>query len=314
MHAAICITIVIAGCSTGVAKGPVEGALVSGSLVQSQATISLDVLIPREGDLPAAIDRARDDAKSAGLILIDSLPTTTDKQVVKVSLVNIEDEQWSHRLPGYVASKIDRDEFPQVDASPGLVRIEANASPARAWELLRSVTTIARDLAASQHGWIYDSYRAQLHDADTFATSIPDGRTHDVRAMIRIMGVVSTHGELAHIRSIGLWRLGLPELYLPDVANSDLDAAMDLVRATAQTLVQNGSVGRGVIEVDLAKLPQNWPKPGSGTGRFTWQARWMRGPIHHNAMQIVLSTRGSREKAASAFSAALHRYTGTALH
>jgi len=66
MHAAICINIVvIAGCSTGVAKGPVEGALVSGSLVQSQATISLDVLIPREGDLTAAIDRARERMRRA---------------------------------------------------------------------------------------------------------------------------------------------------------------------------------------------------------------------------------------------------------
>jgi hypothetical protein len=85
----------------------------------------------------------------------------------------------------------------------------------------------------------------------------------------------------------------------------------DLVRATAQTMIQGGGVTRrGVIEIDLSKLPADWPRHASGTGRFILQARWMRGPIHQNAMLIVLSVPEAKEKDPSALAAALHKYTG----
>ncbi|MDX2093736.1 MAG: hypothetical protein SFX73_38210 [Kofleriaceae bacterium] len=175
--------------------------------------------------------------------------------------------------------------------------MDAHAPASRAWDLLRTVTMEARDLAAAQHGWIYDPYRAELHNPETFAASIPDAHLRDVRSFTRMMAVVSTKGGLDHVRSIGLWRLGLPELYLPNVVRADLDRARELVRATAQTLLQNGRVTRrGVIEVDLAQLSSDWPKPAAGTGRFTWSARWMRGPIHKNAMLIVLSVPGAQDK------------------
>jgi hypothetical protein len=102
---------------------------------------------------------------------------------------------------------------------------------------------------------------------------------------------------------------------LPDVAPEDLDRARELVRATTQTLLQTGGVTRrGVIEVDLSLLPHDWPKPAAGTGRFTWRARWMRGPIHKNAMQIVLSAPGARDKDPSALAAALRLYAGERSH
>jgi hypothetical protein len=290
---------------------PIEGAEVElGSLVQSQAVITLDVLIPADGDLPGALETARQSAKRDGVELVDALPSTTNRAVMTIQVNSVADE-WNHRLPGFVASKIDPDDFPTVDASAAVVRLDARAPATQAWELLRTVTTEARDLATAQHGWIYDSYRAELHNADTFATSIPDMQAHDVRAITRIIGVVNTHGGLDHVRSIGLWRLGLPELYLPDVRHDDLDDAMSLVRATAQTVIQNGGVTRpGTIDVDVAKLPRDWPKPPSGTGRFTWHARWMRGPIHKNAMLIMLSTPGPQEKDPRALAAALHVYAG----
>jgi hypothetical protein len=291
---------------------PVEGAEVEvGPLVQSQAVISLDVLIPPDGNIPASLEAARQNAKRDGVELLDVLPPISNHAVMTIQLKNIADEEWNHRLPGFVASKIAPDDLPTVDASAGVVRLDARAPASQAWELLRTVTTEARELAAAQHGWIFDSYRAELHNADTYATSIPDAQAHDVRAITRIMGVVNTHGGLDHVRSIGLWRLGLPELYLPDVRHADLDDAMSLVRATAQTLIQNGGVtSRGVIDVDLSKLPHDWPRPAAGSGRFTWRARWMRGPIHQHAMLIVLSASGAAEKDPAALSAAVHDYAG----
>ena len=290
---------------------PVEGAEVDvGSLIQSQGVVSFDVLIPADGDIPAALDIARNNAKRDGLVLVDSLPAVASDAMITIQLKSFADEGWSPRLPGYIASKIDPDELPEVERSSGIVRLEAHGPATQGWELLRTVTIEARDLGAAQHGWIYDRYRAELHSPDTLSTSIPQTQVRDVRAITRIMGVVSTKG-LDHVRTIGLWRLGLPELYLPDVAHADLDHAMDLVRATAQTIIQDGGVTRrGVIEVDLSKLPADWPRPGSGTGRFTWRARWMRGPIHENAMVVVLSIPGAKEKDPGALTTALHTYAG----
>ena len=314
--ASLVAALVLVACSQPVpgkpnVVAPVEGAEVGvGALVQSQAVITLDVLIPPDGDVPAALETARQNVKRDGIELVDALPSTATHSVMTVELSSVADE-WNHRLPGFVASKIDRNEFPTVDASAAIVRLDARAPAARAWQLVRAVTTQARDLASAQHGWIYDPYRAELHSPDTFATSIPDLQARDVRALTRIMGVVNTHGGLDHVRSIGLWRLGLPELYLPDVRHADLDDAMDLVRATAQTLIQNGGVtSSGVIAVDLSKLPHEWPRPAAGSGRFTWRAHWMRGPIHQKAMLIVLSTSEAADNAA-ALSAALHDFAGT---
>lgn len=311
------IALVLAACSRNSPSSPrsvspVEGAEVDvGSLIQSQGVVSFDVLIPADGDIPRALELARENAKRDGLVLVDSLPAAASEAMITIQLKSFADERWSGRLPGYVASKIDPDAIPEVERSSGIVRLEAHGPAARAWDLLRTVTTEARDLGAAQHGWIYDPYRAELHTADTLATSIAQAQPRDVRAIIRIMGVVSTKGGLDHVRSIGLWRLGLPELYLPDVGHEDLDRAMDLVRATAQTMIQDGGVTRrGVIEVDLSKLPPDWPRPASGTGRFTWRARWMRGPIHQNAMVVVLSIPGAKEKDPGALATALHAFAG----
>ena len=236
---------------------------------------------------------------------MDSLPATTRDALATVQLVSLDDEHWDDRLPGYVELRMDRNELPRVDGSVAVVRIDARSPAADGWDLLHEVGMVAQDVAASQHGWIYDSYRAELFDDARFATASLATPQHDVRGMIRIMGVVSTKGELDHVRTIGLWRLGWPELYLPDVPDSALHDAMGLVRATAQTLVQNGGVTRrGVIVVDLAELPRDWPRPAAGTHRFTWRARWMRGPIHHDAMEIVLSPDGE------ALPPALRQYCG----
>jgi hypothetical protein len=282
-----------------------------GSLVQSEAVASLDVLIPADGNIPMALDSARKKAQQDGLVLVDSLPATASEAVITIQLKSLADEEWPRHLRGYVASKVDPDELPDLMRSAGVVHMEAHAPPSRAWHLLRTVTMHARDLAAAQRGWIYDPYRAELHSPETFAASIPDGQLRDVRSFTRMMAVVSTKGDLDHVRSIGLWRLGLPELYLPNVVRADLDRAREIVRATAQTLLQNGGVTRrGVIEVDLTRLPPDWPKPAAGTRRFTWSARWMRGPIHKNAMLIVLSVPGAQDKDPQPLTTALREYGG----
>lgn len=282
-----------------------------GSLVQSDAVASFDILIPADGKTSSALESARTRATTDGLLLVDSLPAETRDPVITIELKDLADEEWPRHLQGFVRPKIPSSEFPRVLKSSGFIRLEAHAPASRAWELLRTVTMQARDLAAANHGWIYEPYRAELHDARSIASSIPQPQVRDARVFTRMMAVTNTKGGLDHVRSIGLWRLGLPELYLPDVARADLERARELLRATTQALLQNGGVTRrGVIEVDLAKLPADWPRSASGTGRLTWQARWMRGPIKNNAMQIVLSVPGARENDPGALSAAIREYAG----
>ena len=314
MRCRLLLWVLVLACSTPLPRpiapssvGPVEGAEVDvGSLAVLNASISLDVLIPAEGDLTAALTSARAAALSSGLTIGDAASSPLEKLSTTIQLVSFADEGWNHHLPGYVVSLLDTTEFEQVDRSAGIVRIDARTQAARGWELIRLVTEVARHVAAEQRGWIFDPYRAQLHDADTLASSVPDLGSTDVRTMMRIMGVVNTKGGPDHVRTIGLWRLGLPELLLPEVPHRYLHDAVNLVRATAQTLVQNGGVTRrGTIVVDLSKLPASWPKPDAGTGRFLWTARWMRGPIHHDAMQIVLASGDPK-----AFVVALQAYAG----
>src|SRR5438067_11413946 len=119
---ALIAAVVLSACSKHMPSkpgmaAPVEGAEVEvGSLVQSQAVITLDVLIPADGDLPAALETARQNAKRDGLELVDALPSTTNRAVMTIQVNSVADE-WNHRLPGFVASKIDPDDFPTVEAS-----------------------------------------------------------------------------------------------------------------------------------------------------------------------------------------------------
>ncbi len=53
-----------------------------GSLVQSEAVVSLDILIPPDGVIPSALESARKRAKQDGLVLVDSLPTTANQPVI----------------------------------------------------------------------------------------------------------------------------------------------------------------------------------------------------------------------------------------
>lgn len=247
-----------------------------GSLVQSPARMSLDVLVPAGGDVPAALDRARTEATAAGLQVVDVLPSQPTSFVVTIQRFSQADHGWTDRLPGYVWSRIGRDRFEDVQRSAGIVRILATGPSARGWELVRTTSQVARAVAAVHGGWIYDLYRAELHDAETFTHAIPDPRTTDVHALVRIMKVVSTRGGLGHLRSIGLWRLGLPEFYVPDVPEEVLEDAAEVALATAQTLIDTGGVTtRGVVEVDRARLA-SWPAT-AGTGRLVWRAHWMRG-------------------------------------
>ncbi|HEY3807825.1 MAG TPA: hypothetical protein VGL61_34815 [Kofleriaceae bacterium] len=287
--------VVLAACEQPRAPSPpVDRAEVeTGSLVRSDARIALDVLIPVDGDLPQAVDRGRATAAAEGLHVVDPLPAVAREPVVTVGLASIDDQRWRSELGddghGYVSTALSDEELDSVQQAIGVVRIVARGPTTRAWELIRAAMRTASDLAASQHGWIYQENRARLFDVSSFAALILEPGHRDVRTILRAMEVVSTHGKPSHVRSIGLGDLGVPELYVPDVPEDLIDVAANAVYATAQQLVVHGGVTRrGVIEVDAASLPASWGKP-RGTGKITWRARWMHDPLKPTLVEIELT-------------------------
>lgn len=138
-----------------------------------------------------------------------------------------------------------------------------------------------------KHGfWFQSVYdKTGRHDASTLGSLVPDPAVRNVRAMLRIMSVASRKGEPGHIRTIGLWRLGLPELYVPDIPDPYLDDTAELVRAIAQSLIQNDGVSRrGIIEVNLSKLPASWPRNTAGHREVH-----VDGPVDGEVVEICLS-------------------------
>jgi hypothetical protein len=73
----------------------------AGSLVQSPAQISLDVLIPASGDLPSAQAAVRAGLEHAQINVLDVLDSLSPADgVATVHLVHVDEEHWQHRCPG----------------------------------------------------------------------------------------------------------------------------------------------------------------------------------------------------------------------
>lgn len=213
--AMLAVLAVLASCAAHAPVAPVpapardDGTVVEiGPIVQSDARDTLDVLIPADGDLHAALELARARATAAGVELVDALPARADRPVATAQIVDYAEERWDHELPAVVVSVVDRGDFDRVDRSSGVIRIDARAPAGQAWELARSAIAIAREVAAPHAGWIYDRDRVQLHDARTLGQGAPDPARPDVRSIMRTMTVSPASGGLEHLHTFGLRKLG----------------------------------------------------------------------------------------------------------
>lgn len=289
-------------------SGPVDGALVEvGPVAEADAGITVDILLPPEADIPDALATARREVGSSGIQVVEHAPEHPGSVAqVAVELLGFDAEGWSGKIPGYVESYIDQADVPRVLRTVGVLRIKLAAPKAAALDAVRKILVTSRAIALEHRAWIFERYRARLHTPDTLADDIPDPK--DIESVIRVMGVVSTKGKPSHIRTIGFSNLGIPELYVPDIIDpADLQDARMAVFAAAQTYLQRGGVTRpGRIDVDLEKLFPEIDLP-EGTGKFEWEARWLRGPIR-NRMVIELTVPGKPRDTRS-FAEALHRFT-----
>lgn len=285
---------------------PIEGALVGpGLLAEPDASVSLDLLLPADAEIPVALDHARTEMKAAGFSLVTTLPDHPTQPMITIELESFSDLGWSGKKPRYIEAWLKEDELQQVYASVGIVRLKVRGPSNRALDSLTRLLNACRTFASAHKAWIFDSYRAQLHTADSLDGWMPDPK--DVETIVRVMGVTSKN-KPSHARTIGFARLGLPELYIPAIIpEADLSAARYLLFGAAQTFLKSGGITRrGQLDVDMTSITPEWNPAEHGSGKFGFEARWVRGPIHEKLI-IELSLRGgSRDPAA--FASALRRF------
>jgi uncharacterized protein YegJ (DUF2314 family) len=156
---------------------------------------------------------------------------------------------------------------------------------------MRAAAAIARDAGDAAHGWVLDPLAGGAYTAAQFHTHVPADGTIDVRKVMYVHGVQGDN-EQPFLDTMGMQKLGFPELTVPAASNGTFQQLTVLIDATAQTLLANGDVtAPGVIDVDFAALGSAWHgdaivKAG-GTGKAHWLARWRQEDGGDLAIELV---------------------------
>lgn len=165
---------------------------------------------------------------------------------------------------------------------------------------LHLAAAAARAGAGAGHGWIVDPYTSQVFSVASFDDKRPAGFAIGAHRMI-IIDAVRDDGGGVFLETLGMARLGLPELYIRGLPSSYRDDVVAIVNAAAQTLIEGGRLPRdGELDVDTAHLAtEPWPTrhrevvAAGGTGKVTLGATWSAGDDdHHNANPEIALTIG----------------------
>lgn len=173
---------------------------------------------------------------------------------------------------------------------------------------LHLAAAAARAGASAGHGWIVDPYTSQVFSIAGFDDRRPADFPITAQRLITIDAVRDDGGGV-FLESIGMARLGLPELYIRGLPSSYGDDVVVFVNAAAQTLIEGGGLPRdGQLDVDTARLTTApWPTrhrallTAGGTGQVTLGASWSTGDDdHHQAEPEVELTIGDGSSVAVA--------------
>ncbi len=215
-------------------------------------------VIARAGsDLGALEQLANDRAKAAGIA-----PSVQRKTV--------RDTGWDRAIADILAKDVDAEDLDAIDASPGALLIGGGE---RGIPALRALGGIAKAVADAGHGWVLDPSTAQLRTADRFAAV---GASVDVHDLIMVHGIMGDNQQPS-LDTMGMRRLGVPDLTIARISRGSFDRAASLVIATAQALVDRHDVtapGKLVVE--------NPPR------RAVWGVRWAKPEHPSDALMIEL--------------------------
>jgi uncharacterized protein YegJ (DUF2314 family) len=167
---------------------------------------------------------------------------------------------------------------------------------------LKALMPIARDAATAAHGWVLDPLAGGVYTPAEVDQHTP-GDPLDVRKLIYVHGVQGDN-EQPFLDTMGMKKLGFPELTVVAAASGQMEMLTELIDATAQTLVDDGDVTRpGTIAVDFAKLPGEWHaaeiKKAGGTATAKWNTRWRKEDGGELAIKLSADGRDTVEGVAA---------------
>jgi uncharacterized protein YegJ (DUF2314 family) len=174
------------------------------------------------------------------------------------------------------------------------------------------VARVAQAIVGACKGWIVDLDTSRILPPEQLAAHVP-GATFDARDMI-VLHAVTGENKLGFVDTVGMGRLGLPELVIADVPPSSMVAVARILNASVQTLVERGDLSRdGELDVDIAKLSGDWHAretlEDGGTGKITWHVQWSKGD-DTDAPVLALSVPGARPGDPVALVTALEKFEG----
>jgi uncharacterized protein YegJ (DUF2314 family) len=155
---------------------------------------------------------------------------------------------------------------------------------------LKALMPIARDAATAAHGWVIDPLAGGVYTPAEVDQHTP-GDPLDVRKLIYVHGVQGDNAQ-PFLDTMGMKKLGFPELTVTAAASGQMDMLTVLIDATAQQLVDEGDFSRpGAFIVDLASLKGEWHldeiKKAGGQPRVRWNARWRKQDGGDLAIQLT---------------------------
>lgn len=145
---------------------------------------------------------------------------------------------------------------------------------------LRALAAAALAVARERHGWVYDPVVNHGYTAAQFEKHVPRDPV-DVEKQIDIHGVMGDN-EQPFLDTLGMVKLGLPELRVSAVASGQLSSMATLINATAQAMLARDIDVPSTVDIDMATLPGEWHldriRARGGSGHVRWKVRWTTDP------------------------------------
>ena len=279
------------------------------------ATYSMLALLVPEGRQPAEVVQVIADAAKAierpvtqdsqelleGALLVDVIPV---EQILSFDVIDFESL-------GIDAAEIARIKATRVAVSMVL------AGPAETLVTVqRQAAEVAR-AAVAKGGWLFDGGTFQVFTRERFDEFRPVGFPLEVERLVSVM--VDDSADDVRLETLGMERLGLPELRMLDVPKTHLDGAIALFNAAAQIVVEQAYIERAgelVIDLRTARMPhlkelyEEASKVGGGEA-VTLAAFWdasVRGEDAEPVIRLDLVT--NKANRSDVFGALLRRIFG----
>ncbi|MBA3461523.1 MAG: DUF2314 domain-containing protein [Deltaproteobacteria bacterium] len=298
-------------------KVPTEGALAAKGSLSRRPFAFFAVIVPEGGNAEKLLAAGKTAAEKLGFRVVTKPGDDVGKTLLidKTTPDAVGWKDVGEPLGEFVPEK-DRAAIKASTLALGIV----GSGDANGPRTAHDTALVVKAVAEASKGWIMDLDTHLLHTPASLMAHVPGEKTLDVRDSVMLHGV-SGDNNLAFVDTVGMSRLGLPELYVGDIPQSRVSAVSRVLNATAQTLVERGDLTRdGELEVDVSKLAGDWQlsalQEAGGTGKIVWRATWSRGDakpggqIDADQLVLQLSIAGAKPGSAEALLAALEKFEG----